>query len=667
MDILMMKRGIPLVLTAVLLLACTGPGKLRRVQSGIYEAGIRLPDEREEALCDIGMTRAGLSSDTLKVTGPDGGELILMKAVKDENGEMVAHEVLDAALVTARFRNVAERHGRVDLEFQVFVPALMMDRKWQLRFDPDMYLLGDSLRLDPVIITGKDFRAGQLRGYERYQRFLDGIITDSLKLVNRWQLEIFLRRNIPGIYKYRNDSSFVSDEEFRSHYGVSERQAVDHYTNKFLLYRNRRRLALKDRMYRRYVKSPIITEGIRLDTVLKTSGGDFIYNYVQSLNTRPGLRRVDIVLSGQICGQEKRLYTVPRSKPLTFYISSLSSFADKTPRYISRTVSRRVVANSSCYIEFPAGKDEIDENLGHNHSELGRIKANIREILRNEEFDLDSVTIAAFASPEGREEANRNLSLRRAAAAGNFFAAYASRFRDSLKAEEGLFISLADVSDAGSWTSGGKILPGIPFISRSGGENWGMLDYLVDTDSLLTVDEKECYMDKRIIAGLDEREQAMKRDSYYGYLRSFLYPRTRVVRFDFHLHRKGMIEELVQTTVLDSAYMEGVQAIEDRDYPLALKRLSTYHDYNTAIAYVALDRNRSAMKILSALPPTPQVNYMKAVVYSRWNDDRNAVQCYLDACRGDRNYVFRGNLDPEIASLIRRYGLNQDNQEGETS
>ena len=34
----------------------------------------------------------------------------------------------------------------------------MQDGKWQLRFYPDMFILGDSLRLDPVIITGRDYR-----------------------------------------------------------------------------------------------------------------------------------------------------------------------------------------------------------------------------------------------------------------------------------------------------------------------------------------------------------------------------------------------------------------------------------------------------------------------------------------------------------------------------
>ena len=82
--------------------------------------------------------------DTLRIKDDDGSELLLMKAILDEDtGEMVATETLDAARVTARFRNIAERHGKVDLAFQIIVPAAMQDSKWQLRFYPDMYMLGD--------------------------------------------------------------------------------------------------------------------------------------------------------------------------------------------------------------------------------------------------------------------------------------------------------------------------------------------------------------------------------------------------------------------------------------------------------------------------------------------------------------------------------------------
>ena len=78
---------------------------------------------------------------------------------------------------------------------------------------------------------------------------------------------------------------------------------------------------------------------------------------------------------------------------------------------------------------------------------------------------------------------------------------------------------------------------------------------------------------------------------------------------------------------------------------------------------MSLDYNASAMAILQDLPRTPQVNYMLALLYARNEDDQNAVQCYMDACRGDRSYVFRGNLDPEIYVLIQRYGLNKQDDD----
>ena len=56
--------------------------------------------------------------DTLTVRDESGREILIMKAVRDdETGEMVATDILDAAVITARFRNVAERGGRVDLRF----------------------------------------------------------------------------------------------------------------------------------------------------------------------------------------------------------------------------------------------------------------------------------------------------------------------------------------------------------------------------------------------------------------------------------------------------------------------------------------------------------------------------------------------------------------------
>ena len=352
--------------------------------------------------------------DTIVVRDDSGRKMLLMKAVRDdESGEMVANEVLDAAVVTARFRNVAERRGRVDLQFQITVPRDMQDSRWQLRFYPDMFILGDSLRLESVVVTGRDYRRAQLKGYQQYERFLSTIIRDTTRFIDIGQLEIFLQRNIPQVFAFKNDSTEVSDEVFRSCYGVSEKQAVEYYTDRFAKWRNARRIASRDRMFRRYVKAPIVSEGIRLDTVMQNSSGDFVYSYTQTIRTRPKLRRVDIVLSGDIYEQDRRLYAIPPTEPLSFYISSVSSFADPAERYLTRVVERRASANASYKIEFRQGRHEVVEDYGDNAAQTGFVKDNLVDLLSNTVFDLDSIVVVANASPEGSWRSNGALSRRR--------------------------------------------------------------------------------------------------------------------------------------------------------------------------------------------------------------------------------------------------------------
>ena len=581
-----MKSSRFIGLCGILILAAAACGthkKIEQIRLVEMQARLALPSDSQKTLREIKIPRK--TRDTLQIVDFEGHEMLIMNAIRDEDGEMVATERLDAAVVTARFRNVAERRGRVDLEFQVIVPRDMQDSRWQLRLDPDMYILGDSLRLDPVIITGRDYRKAQLRGYEQYRRFLNSIITDTTRFINLGALEIFIERNIPEVYAFRNDTTYVSDEQFASAYGVTERQAVEHYTWKLWKRWNKRRAGRKNLMYRRFVKAPIVTEGIRLDTVIQNDNGDFIYNYVQTINTRPKLRKVEIVLSGDIREQGKRIYTIPRSEPLTFYISSISGLADGSERYLKKIIERKVEANTACYIEFPQGKAGIDPQLGNNPGEIDRIKGNFRELLVNETFDLDSICVEAYASPEGAAKSNEALSERRARAASDYFSHFAAQLSDSLSREAGLVLALGD-----EVIETLKPAP-ISFNSRSGGENWQMLDVLIESDEHLK----------------DAAKQEYKQ-----------------------LH----------------------------DYEEALKRLQPYKDFNTAVAYVALDRNSSAMEILRRLEPDGPVNYLLAILYSREGDEQRAVQCYVHACAQEPSYVHRGNLDPEISALIKKYDLN---------
>lgn len=647
-----------LALIAVLAASCATQQKLKTIREGqVQNVQLTLADDVSYL---PEMKVENLQRDTLTIKDDDGTEILIMKAIKDEeSGEMVATDVIEAAKVTARFRNVAERRGKIDLGFQIIVPESMIDSKWQLRFYPDMFIMEDSTRLEPVIITGEKYRNTQLKGYQQYERFLSKIISDTTIFVNVRALEIFIKRNIPEVYAFKTDSTIVSDEQFFSVYGVSEQEAVDHYTNKYAKNMNERRKARKDEMYRKYIKAPIVSEGLRLDSIITKPDGDFVYHYVQTIDTRPKLRKVDIVLSGEIYEQDVRLYTIPEVPPLTFYISSISAFADNTERYLTKVIERRASANTECKIAFELGKADIKLELADNLYEIQKIKTTLASLLNNETFDLDSILVSATASPEGSVATNRKLSNRRSESVSKYFNEFMSEYKDSLIIEGGVSMNM-DGTEMEYTTK----VQDIRFTPRSIPENWEDLYNMVQVNPDLT--EEAIFAFNKIYEAhedLDKRERALSQEPYYRYLRDSLYPRLRTVKFNFFLHRKGMVKDTVHTTVLDSTYMNGVQALREMDYNTAVALLRPYNDYNTAVAYMGMDRNLSALQILEDMERTPQVNYLLAVLYSRTGDPQKAVQCYMNACNADRSYVYRGNLDPEISVLIKTYGLNQEPEE----
>ena len=643
------------VLAAFVVYGCSMQRKIARLQSGQEKVEINLPEEADFLPEQITGSDFKVA-DTLVVRDDSGNDVILLKAVRDdETGEMVATDVLKAAIITARFRNKAERNGKVDLAFQIHVPKEMVDDDWEMTLNPDMFILGDSLRLESVVLTGKDYRGEQLRGYERYQRFLDSIVKDSTVFVNRFLLERYIERNIPQLWRMKTDSSYVSEEQFLSYYGVSEQEAFDHYSRGWARTRNRRKMESTDEKFAQWVRNPIRTEGIRLDTVLTDANGDFVYNYVETVTTRPKLRKVDVVLSGDIRNPQRRLYTIPTTDTLTFYISSLSAFTHDITKYKTEIVYRRAEANASYRILFDLGKAEVRTDLGNNAAEIRRIKENLAHLLQNDIFDLDSIVVTANSSPDGAYATNARLSDRRSASVTRYFENYMASFRDSLQRERGFQV------DAEGRVHTEKVAR-IPFLSRAHAENWEDLDSYIASDASVSDALREHYWKYRDTRDPDRRDWLLGRDPVYTPVRENVYPTLRTVAFDFQLHRKGMVKDTVETTVVDEHYMEGLQALKDRDYEAAMEILGPYKDYNAAVAFLAMDRNYSALEILEKEKKTPEVNYMMAILKSRLGDVQGAVECYLAACRADSQYVSRGNLDPEIAVLIKTYGLNRQEE-----
>ena len=621
----MCSKGLIVVAAAMMIVSCSPYKKIRNIRSGTVALSLSVPDEPPmEAEEDV-----EVSVDSIRGTLVD--EPLIMNAIRDsETGEMVATDVINASKVTARFRNVAERAGYVSISFDVTVPAALSDSRWQLKIQPFMAIQRDTVPLDAIYVTGEQYRAGQLRGYERYRAFLASIITDTTDFIRIHQLEIFLERHYPQTYAMKRDSSYVPEPMAENLFGVTQRDALIHYTRHLKWKLNERRKGRVGKMYEKYVKDPIVKEGVRLDTVLTASGGDFIYRYIHTFRSRPRLKKVTLSLDGKLYEEGRCIHSFPFPDELTFYISSLSGLLDDRTKYRMLVLERVVHDNTKALIDFHQGSSQVDTSLGDNASELRRVRKCIDDIVARDALELDSLVIVASCSPEGSYANNRRLSAARSQAVKDYIRDFVPEdWRDSLVASE---------------------LP----------ENWEQLEKLVANDTVLGEASR-----KRILAEIsadedpDAVEARISRFAEYRYLREKVYPKLRSVSFDFHMHRIGMKKDTVHTTEVDTVYMTGVQAIRDMDYKKAVYLLRPYDDYNAALAFMSADYNHSALDVLSRLDDSdPKVCYLKAMVLSRLGQQEEAEKYYRLCLAYDPYMRHRANLDPEMHLLVKQDNNN---------
>lgn len=601
--------------------SCSPYRKLEKIRTGEVGILLSVPEDKpveEDVDADvvIDSIRSGLSD-----------EPIIMNAIRDsESGEMVATDVISASRVVARFRNVAERAGYVSISFDVIVPSEMSDSYWQLKIYPFMRIQEDTLRLDPVFITGEGYRAGQLRGYQRYRDFMSKIITDTTDLIWVRQLEIFLERHFPDTYAMKADTSLVSDPDAENLFGVNQAEALRHYTRHLKVRMNERRKSRVGEMYGKYVKDPILSEGIRLDTVLTSADGMFVYRYEHTFRSRPGLRKVMVALKGEMYEEGRCIQSLPFSEDLTFYISSLSSMADMAPKYRMMIRERTVYDNTKAFIDFEQGSSVVDTLLSDNASELRRVINCIDDVVGRREFVLDSLVIVASCSPEGSYEHNARLSKARSEAIREYISDFVpEEWKDSLKTSS---------------------LP----------ENWDQLMKLVENDTVMSRQAILKILDVAADSGnKDKAEARMSAMPEYRYLRERIYPKLRSVGFNFYLHRAGMQKDTVHTTELDTVYMAGLEALQALDYKKAVSILRPYDDYNSALAYMSADYNHSALDVLNRLNDgSAKVCYLKAMVLSRLGALDEAMKYFELSIAYDPYMEHRANLDPEMFQLVKK-------------
>lgn len=657
----MRRLGIVVVL-GLAVLSCSTVKEIKRLeQSGITAKVVvadidnGLNDNIEYK--DINKLNEGEEEELSEEIKKLRGDRILMNAIMDEMGEMVAVDELAPVVVEAKFRNVAERNGKVDLAFDVIIPKEIINSNWRVSFTPHLFVKKDTLELEAINITGERYRAAQLKGYELYNKFINSIIPDSCLFTHSFcymgLLNTFIARNFKELWQLKEDSTIVDQERAATLFGVTEREAIEYYTKSWLLKRNNRRKLLKDKMYRRYVKSPIRADKIRLDSVV-TGENEIRYKYIQTIAVKEDLKKVELVLNGAVDCSGREIYKVPPTPPITFYISSMLSFVEQVERYNLKIIERVATANLSLNIDFKVGESHVIDTLNNNRGELKKLSGLLGSLFDLKIYDLDSVRICGSSSPEGLWESNRLLSIKRGEAVKEYLYNEINRYIDSVRKSTLYYSFGADMPDTleesedEAWFKRGNIsLFSIP-------ENWDKLSLLLQRDLNINWENIKGLFD---IENLDLRERQLQRLQEYKYIKENLYPQLRSVDFTFYMHRRGMVKDTIHTTELDTLYMKGVELLRAREYKSALEYLREYKDINTTIAYISLDYNNSALAILEHLPEGAKRDYLLAVVYYRLGREREAVEKFLQSCSADNAMIFRGNLDPEISELIKKYRI----------
>ena len=379
----------------------------------------------------------------------------------------------------------------------------------------------------------------------------------------------------------------------------------------------------REAAFNRFVKFPY-PEDVRLDSLVE-GRSTVTYYYSQEVKTDETSKKMLVTLQGQVLAVDDSAYCLPPSDTLSYVVSSMISFVDTVPRYRIKVIDKFVTVEDRNYIQFFVGDTRVVDTLGDNRRQLDKITGLMRQIVEQQEFWVDTITLTAASSPEGAYAFNDRLSQGRAAALKRYLVRRYGKSIDTM------------------------------LIVRWAAEDWTELTNRIRTDR--EIGNRDAILE--LIAeekNPDRREQAIRQQfsKEYAYIRSVIYPQLRAVNFRYNLRRKGMVKDTIHTTELDTTYTRGVELLQKRKYAKALYILNDYNDRNTVVAHLSLDHNERAMELLASLPKDAVTEYLKAIACSRLGRKEEGRRHFLEACRLDGRMEYRGNLDPEIAELLKQ-------------
>ena len=581
----MLKIGVPkiIVVSLLLMVGCNTRYQLDRIhdRQGIVNVRQPLRSEKKEQADSTDIPKE------IKYKDKDGKEINILSGEKDGDDYLYSVQ-LQGVEVVAKSKTLPERNGMVTISFIVMVPQEYLQSGWRIKVEPSLDNNGDIKALQPVVVTGSEFKYIS----DRKRFYQDKNMKSDIALERR----LLERRNKRSVHRYKDNKEVDSLKNILSNWQE-----------------------WRDGFY---------AHDWRLDSVIQKKE-NFEYYYNQDFPSEDMEKKLKLSFVATVEDLDGQSYPLPAGDTLNYFISSMMQFLDRTPRYVRHTIYRKATENASCLVNFPVGSTEVIDTLGSNKEELGRVASKMREINEGNEFVIDSIILKAGCSPEGGYAANKLLAAGRAASLHSYLAPVLGTNAEAVELVK----------------------------EQPQAENWEKLTALIKEKELPNKDGV-----LEVIQNTEDPDQRefKIREEYpedYEVIRNELYPMLRAVDFVFYLSRRGMVEDVVYTNVIDTAYANALKLMDRRKYKEAMPKLLEYQDWNTAICYMSLGYNDTAIKIFEKQKQSADRDYMLAILYSRVGKIEKAVETFMSCCKEDESKIDRGELDPEISRLMDKYNL----------
>lgn len=351
------------LLTGFLLGGCAVTGRLERHQYTSVVA--HTPKQVRER---IQQAQQPKDSSVVEMRG-DSSQSSLFVAnrksmVIDEDGEAVALLKAQEVRVVAKTRMLAERDGKIQIDFLITMPRELQGNVQSFMITPIMHRRGKDIELEPLQVRGGLFSKLQERNYWRYSKF-------RTKLVNR------------------RKGNLSAEDTAR----------------------------LKE-AFHRFVQFPYLDKS-RFDSILNDKE-KITYYYTQDVKVEEDDKQLFISLTGRVNALDGSSYVVPANDTLQFNISSMLTFVQPITRYMTKIIEKYAVVNDRNYLTFKVNNTKIMDSLGNNAKNLAQIRELMHTLLYQHEFYVDSIILTAASSPEGSFRHNNRLAKERAFALSNY-------------------------------------------------------------------------------------------------------------------------------------------------------------------------------------------------------------------------------------------------------